>query len=151
MSESTEDISRQAIIWERQRQRLGLECRECEVICERVVYPWQCLRSNCKYVYAFADEETKYFGCLHKVFTPELDLAAFSGLERHAPDPYGMLKTARSPRPECRVTVEKAYACSFSERGCCNPAFFQHPSAPPDSRIRLRSNISPDPDPDELA
>lgn len=149
MSGSTEDIRRLATAWERQRHRLGLECRECEVICERVVYPWQCLRSNCKYVYAFTDEETTYFGCLHKVFTPELDLAAFPGSKGNLSDPYGMLKTARSPRPECRVTVEKAYPCSFSERGCCNPSFFHHPSASPDSGIRLRSNISPDADPDQ--
>jgi len=150
MSGSTEDIRRLATVWERQRHRLGLECRECEVICERVVYPWRCLRSGCKYVYAFTDSGSTYFGCLQKIFLPELDLAAFQAPEAQTADPYGMLKTARSPRLECKVTVERAYPNSFSERGCCNPAFFHHPSAPPDSTIRMRANTVRDVDPDEF-
>ena len=56
----------------------GLECRECEVICERVVSPQHCLDSGCSSVYVYEDDDTKMFGCLHKVFAAELDLAAFA-------------------------------------------------------------------------
>jgi len=77
---NTDRRADEAITWRgrREAERLHLECRECEVICERVIYPWQCLRSKCECIYSYEDEDTMYFGCLHKVFAPELDLAAFS-------------------------------------------------------------------------
>jgi len=100
-----------------------LECRQCGVICEQVVSPWRCLGNQHGCVYAFEEGERTYFGCLHKVFAPELDMAAFPG--RGAPtavgDPYGALRVARTPRPQCPVTVERAYATM--EHLCVNPAF----------------------------
>ena len=54
-----------------------VECRRCGVICERIVYPVHCLRSHCRYVYAFEDGESTYFGCIERVFGVEIDLAAF--------------------------------------------------------------------------
>ena len=67
-----------------------------------------------------------YFGCLHKVFLPELDIAPFSATT-HGPrarsDPYGPLRVFRSPLPQCPVTVERAYAESEIAQKCMNPAF----------------------------
>lgn len=127
--------------------RLRLECRECEVICERVVSPWYCLKSSCPYVYVFDDGETRYFGCLHKVFDPELDILAFeaSAPGRRASDPYGSLRVARSPRPECRVSIEHAYHPPAGQAGCCNPTFFHHPDAPECEGMRLTVNRPDDP------
>lgn len=155
MDRADKKADRAAAAWRGLRQRLGLECRECEVICERVVSPWHCLRSRCAYVYAYEDSETTYFGCLHKVFAPELDMAAFSAVAVRselgvAPrigrgsDPYGSLRATRSPLPRCRVTVERAYASVSGRSGCCNPTFFHHPSAPHDDGIRMITNSSPD-------
>lgn len=129
-----------------QRRRARLECRECEVICERVVSPWHCLRSHCQFVYAYEDGDTTYFGCLHKVFLPELDLAAFAaervgGARRQ--DPYGHLRVVRTPLPQCRVTVEQAYEALYSPGGCCNPTFFHHPAGPEEDKIRLTANVAP--------
>jgi len=126
--------------WRTRRERLRLECRECEVICERVISPWQCLKSKCRYIYSYRDEETTYFGCLHKVFVPELDLAAF--LEDKAPggrgkDPYGPIRVSRLPRPECRVTIEQAYESRAAAESCCNPTFFHEPVSLSGDRIRL--------------
>jgi hypothetical protein len=104
MSGGGKDIQEHAGAWHWQRRRLRLECRECEIICERVVSPWHCLRSNCRYVYSLTDEMGEYFGCLHKIFGPELDLAAFRRPDRPG-DPYGALKAASLPRPDCRCSV----------------------------------------------
>jgi hypothetical protein len=158
----------EATIWRGRRERLRLECRECEVICERVIYPWQCLRSKCECIYSYQDQDTMYFGCLHKVFAPELDLAAFSEGAAEvvtkrpsaasppaqsaqvaprkrgrvkATDPYGPIRATRTPRPQCRVRVEQAYDAA-SARNCCNPTFFHHPSAPAEDAMRLTAKCS---------
>jgi len=125
------------------RHRLRLECRECEVICERVISPWLCLKASCPCIYAYDADDTVYFGCIHKVFSPELDLAAFSGDGARCgkgSDPYGLIRVTRTPRPHCRVSVEQAYSSSAGGSSCCNPTFFQHPAAPADERIRLIVN-----------
>jgi hypothetical protein len=150
MERANKRADQTAAAWRIQRHRLRLECRECEVICERVVSPWRCLKSRCECVYAYEDGESTYFGCLHKVFAPELDLAAFStagGYAGHGSDPYGPLRVARSPRPHCAVTIEQAYPASSGGEGCCNPTFFNHPGAASDDGIRMISNSSPEDDP----
>jgi hypothetical protein len=73
-----DNIADDTATWRSSRHRLRLECRECEVVCERVVYPWHCLKSQCEGIYAYEDGDTTYFGCLYKVFAAEFDLAVFS-------------------------------------------------------------------------
>jgi hypothetical protein len=143
--ENTDKRIDETWLWRSSRGRLRLECRECEVICERVVSPWRCLRSKCPGIYSYQDRETTYFGCLHKVFSPELDLAAFAD-ERvpsgRGSDPYGALRVRRSPRPECKITIEHAYEVSFGGATCCNPTFFHHPLGPVEDTIRLTTRPS---------
>jgi hypothetical protein len=144
MSSSKNMREKAANAWDTHRKRARLECRECEVVCERVVSPWHCLKSSCRYVYSFSDGETSYFGCLHKVFTPELDLAAFSKVTkrvREGSDPYGSIRVMRRPRPECRVTIEQAYAAVAHSACCCNPTFFHHPGGSEEERIRMTTNL----------
>jgi hypothetical protein len=96
------------------------------VICENVVSPWRCLRAKSTCVYAFTDGASTYFGCLHKVFLPELDLAAFEGggeCNAARSDPYGPVRVARPPRPQCPVTVERAYSEDSLAEHCVNPGF----------------------------
>ena len=101
------------------------ECRECHVICERVVSPWRCLRGRRTCIYAYRDGQTTYVGCLHKVFLPELDLTAFAeeGIAGGNVDPYGKVRVARTPRPQCPVTIERAYSPGPLGQSCVNPAF----------------------------
>lgn len=109
-----------------ERNRPVLECRECEVICERVVCPWQCLKDGRTCIYAFEEEGITYFGCLHKVFAPEFDLSAFNadGEGRGGKsDPYGAVRVARMPRAQCPVSIERAYRVECLEGCCVNPAF----------------------------
>ncbi len=102
-----------------------MECRQCRVICEQVVSPWRCLGTQHGCVYAFKEGESTYFGCLHKVFSPELDMGAFvgDGGSTAVGDPYGALRVVRTPRPQCPVTVERAYAAMEDRETCVNPAF----------------------------
>jgi hypothetical protein len=139
-------ISSRFAAWRRRLHRTRLECRECEVICERVVSPQQCLDSGCSSIYVYEDDDTAMFGCLHKVFAPELELAAFcekSG--RRGSGALGALRLNRSPRGQCRVTVEQAYPAALATGCCSNPTFFHQPSGPPEERIRLITNLPPEP------
>jgi hypothetical protein len=103
------------------QRRNRLECRACGVICERVVYPVHCLRGRCRYVYAFEEEGSTFFGCVVKVFSAELDLAPHRAAPRS--DPYGALRVVHAPRENCHVRVERAYQFLFERDGCRNPAF----------------------------
>jgi hypothetical protein len=133
--------------WKRRLQRTRLECRECEVVCERVVWPQHCLDSGCSSVYVYQDDDTKMFGCLHKVFAPDLDLSAFEdrrGRTRGG-DPYGTIRLSRAPRKQCKITIEQGYPAAAASAYCCNPTFFHQPTGSPEERIRLTTNLPPEP------
>jgi hypothetical protein len=125
-------------MWDQRRLRTRLECRQCGVICERVVSPWRCLKSRHGCIYAYEQGETTYFGCLHKVFAPELDLEAFgegrSGGGARS-DPYGPIRATRSPRPQCPVSIERAYDCQRVGMDCVNPSFFGGARGLPGGRV----------------
>jgi hypothetical protein len=140
-------ITGRFVAWTRRLQRTRLQCRECEVICERAISPQHCLDSGCSSVYVYDDDDTKMFGCLHKVFSSELDLAAFSqrpGRPRGA-DTWGALRLNRAPRRQCKVTVEQGYPAAAATATCSNPTFFHHPTGAPEERIRLTTNLPPEP------
>jgi hypothetical protein len=134
--------------WKRRLQRIRLECRECEVICERVVSPQHCLDSGCSSVYVYQDDDTKMFGCLHKVFAPDLDLAAHErSAGRRGADPYGTFKLHRAPRKQCKVSIEQGYLALALTTVCSNPTFFHYPTGPPEETMRLTTNLPPEPQP----
>jgi hypothetical protein len=143
MSDNGYKTDKAAQQWSTRHGRLRLECRECEVICERVVSPWHCLKTSCRFVYVFEDSDTRYFGCLNKVFSPELDLAAFDRVlgGARAGDPYGSIKVANPARHECRVTIEQAYSPPAGQSSCCNPTFFHHPVGSGQEGMRLTANV----------
>jgi hypothetical protein len=90
-----------------------------------VVNPAHCLRSRCRYTYAYQEDGTVFFGCVEKVFTAELDVAPYLLSPRK--EVYGVVKAVRRPLPECRHHVERAYECLYDRRECVNPTFAQHP------------------------
>lgn len=85
-----------------------LECTECGILCEKIVYPANCFNSGCKYIYSYDEEDSTYFGCLYKVFAVEVDLEGFHKLEKRKGG-FGAVKVVRPPLENCRVSVEKAY------------------------------------------
>ena len=173
---TVDDQTDQRARWRSKRHHMRLECRECDVICERVVHPWHCLKSGCEYVYAFEDSETMYFGCLWKVFSAEFNMAAFSdGVERgvgeHQPgepgvttekgrlarrgqarrslkahDPYGPVRMTRAPRPQCHVRIEQAYDASAIGASCCNPTFSHQQFGTGGDTMKLTATPPCDPD-----
>jgi hypothetical protein len=112
-----------------------VECRRCGVICERIVYPVHCLRSKCRYVYAYEDSGSTYFGCIQRVFAVEIDLAPFE--VDHRRDVYGGLKARIRPLPECHFRVERAYPFHYTWQGCANPTFLQHPDDYAPEAVRI--------------
>ena len=115
-------------LWQRAHNSGRVECRECALVCERVVSPWRCLKAGYSCVYAFTEQERVYFGCLHKVFSPELDMEAFGEAGQGATgrvDPYGPLRVARAPRPQCPVSVERAYHSADGSAVCVNVEFLR--------------------------
>src|SRR5712691_8499477 len=51
-----------------------LECRRCDVHCDKVVYPSACVERACPFVYAFEEFGHTYIGCMQKVFGVEINL-----------------------------------------------------------------------------
>jgi hypothetical protein len=85
-----------------------LECTQCSVLCEKVIYPANCFNSDCNYIYSYSEEGVTYFGCLYKVFSVEIDLDGFRQLEKRKGG-FGAVKVVRAPKEQCQFTVEKAY------------------------------------------
>lgn len=85
-----------------------LECAECSVLCEKVIYPANCFNAGCKYIYSYDEDSTTYFGCLYNVFAVEIDMGGFKELEKRKGG-FGAVKVVRAPLERCHITVEKAY------------------------------------------
>ena len=91
-----------------------LECTQCGVLCEKVIYPANCFNSECNFIYSYTEKGVTYFGCLYKVFAVEIDLDGFRQLEKRKGG-FGAVKVVRPPREQCQYTVEKAYNRELGE------------------------------------
>jgi hypothetical protein len=100
----------------------ALECHECAAICEKVVYPANCLASSCRYLYAFKERGRTFFGCIEKVFRHEIELELFRELER-TKGGFGVVKMARQPLQQCAVAVQSCYQCA--EVPLCRNMYFR--------------------------
>ena len=123
------------------------ECRQCCSFCDRLVDPSGCLESGCRFLYLYDDEVTgaRYMGCLEKVFKVEIDTELFRQAQRTRHG-YGGVKLAGTPRPQCRVHVERAYNGAGDAFDCVNPGFFDTPAidraaAGPGGRSELRFDL----------
>jgi hypothetical protein len=115
-----------------------LECRRCDVHCDKVVYPSACLKSACPFVYAFEEFGHTYIGCMQKVFEVEIDLDLLRAAER-THGGFGAVRSVRPPLPMCRVEIEECYGVERSgELGCINPEFHELPAASPTFKIVAR-------------
>ena len=103
-----------------------VQCRHCEVHCEKVVYPGACLRMACPFVYAYEAWGRTYMGCLQKVFDVEIDLALLQAAEAGRSG-FGPVRARRAPLPMCEVEVVECYAGREDALGCRNPEFHELP------------------------
>ena len=114
-----------------------LECRRCEVHCDRVVYPGACIARGCPFVYAYEAWGHTFMGCLHKVFDVEIDLDVLGELEGRR-DGFGAVKARRSPLPICHSEISACYEHRLDELGCRNPEFHELPLERPSFRVFAR-------------
>jgi hypothetical protein len=111
-----------------------VECRRCEVHCDKIVYPGACIANACPFVYAYEAWGHTYIGCMQKVFEVEIDLDLLRAAERRR-DGFGAVRAQRAPLPMCSVEVSSCYEHRLDELGCRNPEFFEVPLARPSFRV----------------
>lgn len=118
-----------------------VDCRRCEVHCEKVVYPSACLERACPFVYAYEEFGHTYVGCMQKVFDVEIDVDLLRAAERRR-DGFGAIKAQRNPLPMCKTEVERTYEQRTGELGCVNPEFHELPVGAPTFRVFARVSQS---------
>src|SRR5262249_34032324 len=119
-----------------------LECRRCDVHCDKVVYPSACVDRACPFVYAFEEFGHTYIGCMQKVYDVEIDLEMLREAEARR-EGFGGMRATRAPLPMCRVEVEECYGSTRSgERGCVNPEFHELPVGRPTFNVFARLSAS---------
>lgn len=111
-----------------------LECRRCEVHCDKVVYPGACVERSCPFVYAYEAWGHTYMGCMQKVYAVEIDLDLLQQAEAQE-DGFGAVRAMRKPLPMCRTEVAGCYEGRTDEIGCRNPEFFEIPQGRPSFRV----------------
>ena len=112
-----------------------LECRRCEVHCDKVVYPSACIDRACPFLYAFQEFGHTYIGCMQKVYGVEIDLEMLREAEVRR-EGFGGMRTTRAPLPMCRVEVEECYGEERSgDLGCVNPEFHELPVGGPTFKV----------------
>ncbi|MGH3105345.1 MAG: hypothetical protein ACRDN6_14740 [Gaiellaceae bacterium] len=111
-----------------------LECRRCDVHCDKVVYPSACVGRACPFLYSYEDHGHTYIGCMQKVYSVEIDLDLLRAAEARS-EGFGAIKASRRPLPMCRVEVEQCYESRADELGCVNPEFSELPLGSPTFRI----------------
>jgi hypothetical protein len=111
-----------------------LECRRCDVHCDKVVYPSACVQRACPFLYAYEDHGHTYIGCMQKVYAVEIDLHLLRAAESRR-EGFGAIRANREPLPMCRVEVEPCYEHRAGELGCVNPEFSELPLGTPTFRV----------------
>ena len=112
-----------------------LECRRCEVHCDKVVYPSACVERACPFMYAYEEFGHTYIGCMQRVYGVEIDLEMLGEAEARS-EGFGAMRTMRAPLPMCRVEVEECYGVGRSgDLGCVNPEFHELPVGTPTFKV----------------
>jgi hypothetical protein len=119
------------------RPQDAVECRQCDIHCDKVVYPSSCLQRSCPFTYAYEEHGHTFIGCMQKVFEAEIDLDMLRAAERRR-EGFGAIKAIRAPLPMCRSEIEPTYAHRASELGCVNPEFNELPAGSPTFRVFAR-------------
>jgi hypothetical protein len=110
-----------------------VECRRCDVHCDKVVYPGACVARGCPFVYAHQEFGHTYMGCLMKVFDVEIDYDLLRAAE--ARGGFGAVRATSPALPMCHAEVEACYESREDERGCVNPEFHELPVGEPSFRV----------------
>ena len=71
-----------------------VECRRCDVHCDKVVYPGACIERACPFVYAYEAWGHTYIGCMQKVYAVEIDLDLLRAAEARR-EGFGAIRATR--------------------------------------------------------
>ena len=98
-----------------------VECRRCEVHCDKVVYPGACVERACPFVYAYEEFGHTYVGCMQKVYEVEIDLdllrAAEARRDGFGGDPRDAAAAADVPRRGRAVLRDRARRARLPQPG----------------------------------
>jgi hypothetical protein len=119
------------------RPQDAVECRRCEVHCDKVVYPSACLARSCPFAYAYEEHGHTFVGCMQKVYEAEIDLDMLQMAERRR-EGFGAVRAIRAPLPMCRSEIESCYEHRAGELGCVNPEFKELAAGSPTFRVFAR-------------
>ena len=111
-----------------------VECRRCDVHCDKVVFPGACLERGCPFSYSHEEFGHTYMGCLMKVFDVEIDVDLLEEAESRRGG-FGAVRATGPALPMCKVAVEACYEARAGELGCINPEFHELPVGEPSFRI----------------
>ncbi len=111
-----------------------MECRRCEVHCDKVVYPGACLEKAARSSTPTRRGGRPTSGCMQKVYDVEIDLDMLEAAERRQAG-FGAIRAVRQPLPMCKSEVENTYASRSDETGCVNPEFGELPVGEPTFRV----------------
>ena len=111
-----------------------VECRRCDVHCDKVVFPGACLERGCPFSYSHEEFGHTYMGCLMKVFDVEIDVDLLEEAESRRGG-FGAVRATGPALPMCKVAVEPCYEARAGEVGCVNPEFHELPVGEPSFRI----------------
>jgi hypothetical protein len=111
-----------------------VECRRCEVHCDKVVYPGACLERGCPFLYAHEEFGHRYVGCLQMVFDVEIDLDLLLEAEGTRAG-FGAVRAMAPALPMCHTEVDSCYESRTAELGCVNPEFHELPVGEPSFRV----------------
>ncbi|MGB2874248.1 MAG: hypothetical protein WBB76_02100 [Gaiellaceae bacterium] len=114
-----------------------VECRRCEVHCDKVVYPGACVERACPFLYAYEEFGHTYVGCMQRVYEVDIDLDLLREAESRRGG-FGAVRATAPPLPFCQVEVEGCYENRADELGCINPEFHELPVGEPSFRIFAR-------------
>lgn len=106
------------------------ECRRCDVVCDKVVYPAACVERSCPFLYAYELWGHTYVGCLQKIYDVEIDLRLLEEAQE-CREGFGPVKAKRRPLPLCKTEVVRCYTGREGALGCVNPEFFELPRGGP--------------------
>jgi hypothetical protein len=111
-----------------------MECRRCDVHCDKVVYPGACLARSCPFVYSYEAWGHTYVGCMQKIYDVEIDLDMLRAAERRQAG-FGAIRAVRQPLPMCKAEVESTYESRTEQEQCINPEFGELPVGQPTFRV----------------
>jgi hypothetical protein len=114
-----------------------VECRRCNVHCDKVVYPAACVERDCPFLYAYEEFGHTYVGCMQNVFAVDIDLDLLTEAESRRGG-FGAVRATAPALPMCRVAVEGCYESRGEELGCVNPEFHELPVGEPSFRVFAR-------------